>query len=142
MKIRLLPLATAALLFAGGLAQAQKAAPYLERLCNKADETKAQEDKVADHLAAHLKLSDAQKAAFKEFQAARAKANEDVKAKLCGAKPDLSSFKARLELHQKFLEDRLEALKAENPKLIAFYDSLDATQQKLFDELRSKVHGK
>jgi len=39
---------------------------------------------------------------------------------LCATKPDLSSFEGRLGFHQAYLEDRLEAVKSENPKLIAF----------------------
>jgi hypothetical protein len=41
-------------------------------------------------------------------------------AALCASKPDLFSFKARLAFGQSFLEARLAALKAQNPKLVAF----------------------
>ena len=40
---------------------------------------------------------------------------------------------------QSFLEARLEALKAENPKLIAFYNSLDDKQKKTFDAIRERT---
>ncbi len=39
---------------------------------------------------------------------------------------------------QSFLEARLAALKAENPKLIAFYNSLDAHQKEKFDRFRER----
>ena len=35
------------------------------------------------------------------------------------------------------LEARLAALKEENPKLLAFYKSLDAGQKEKFDDFRS-----
>jgi hypothetical protein len=71
---------------------------------------------------------------------ARRKSIEDAKLKLCANKPDLSSFEARLNFGQTFLEPRLIALKAENPKLIAFYNSLDAKQKEKFDRFRER-HG-
>ena len=90
-------------------------------------------------LAEHLKLNDAQKASFKEFQDARTKAVETATTRLCATKPDLSTFEGRLGFHQAFLEDRLEAVKAENPKLIAFYNSLDAEQKTKFDKFREQM---
>ena len=56
-------------------------------------------------------------------------------------KPDLSSFEARLNFGQAFVEARLTALKAENPKLIAFYNSLDTRQKEKFDRFRER-HGR
>src|ERR1700733_7845130 len=99
-------------------------APF-ERLCAEQGGP-SHHAELADRLAEHLDLNDAQKAAFKEFHEARKKSIEDSKASLCANKPDLSSFEARLIFAQTFLEARLTALKAENPKLIAFYNSLDA----------------
>jgi hypothetical protein len=64
---------------------------------------------------------------------------ETATTRLCASKPDLSSFEGRLVFHQAFLEDRLEAVKAENPKLIAFYKSLDADQKAKFDRFRERV---
>ena len=40
---------------------------------------------------------------------------------------------------QSFLEARLDALKAENPKLIAFYNSLDDKQKHRFDRFRARM---
>jgi DNA gyrase/topoisomerase IV subunit B len=67
-----------------------------------------------------------------EFHEARRKSLEDSKAAFCASKPDLSSFEARLAFSEAFLEARLAALKAENPKLIAFSNSLDAKQKEKF----------
>ena len=99
----------------------------------------AHEAKFAEFLAERLKLTDAQKAAFKDFQDARSKAVETATTRLCATKPDLSTFEGRLGFHQSFLEDRLEAVKAENPKLIAFYKSLDAEQKAKFDKFREQM---
>ncbi len=92
--------------------------------------------KMAERLAEYLNLTDAQKAAYKEFVDARTKAVDDVKATLCATKPDLSTFESRLTFHQNMLEARLAALKVENPKLLAFYSSLDAGQKEKFDRFR------
>jgi hypothetical protein len=94
---------------------------------------------LGERLADHLKLNDAQKTAYNEFKAARLKSLEDSKAKLCAKEPDLSSFEERLVFSQTFLEARLDALKAENPKLIAFYNSLDAKQKATFDKFRART---
>jgi hypothetical protein len=94
--------------------------------------------KMAERLAEHLHLTDAQKAAYKEFVDARTKAVDDAKATLCATKPDLSTFESRLTFHQNMLEARLAALKVENPKLLAFYQSLDADQKAKFDEFRDR----
>jgi hypothetical protein len=132
--------------FASAQGQAQpaqqggnEAAAKLERICAPDPERSAREAKFAEHLTKHLLLNDAQQAAFKEFQVARDKAVEAAKTRLCGSKPDLSSFEGHLILHQTFLEDRLEALKAENPKLIAFYNSLDAEQKAKFERIRGQM---
>jgi len=58
---------------------------------------------------------------------------------LCANKPDLSSFEGHLALHQAFLEDRLEAVKAENPKLIAFYNNLNPEQKAKFERIREQM---
>ena len=94
--------------------------------------------KMAERLAEHLNLTDAQKAAYKEFVDARIKAVEDAKAVICATKPDISTFESRLTFHQNMLEARLAALKEENPKLLAFYKSLDADQKEKFDRFRSR----
>lgn len=93
--------------------------------------------KLGERLAKHLNLTDAQKAAYKEFVDARTKAVDDMKTTLCATKPDLSTYDSRLTFHQNMLEARLAALKEENPKLLAFYKSLDADQKEKFDQFRS-----
>jgi Spy/CpxP family protein refolding chaperone len=114
-------------------------APF-ERLCAERNGP-SHHPEMADRIAEYLDLSDTQKAAFKEFHEARRKSLEDSKAALCASKPDLSSFEARLTFGQAFLEARLAALKAENPKLIAFYNSLDTKQKEKFDRFRER-HGR
>lgn len=111
----------------------------VDRVCGPHPEMAAHQAKFADFLAERLSLNDAQKAAFKDFQVARAKAIETATTRLCAKKPDLSSFEARLDFHQAFLEDRLEAVKSENPKLIAFYNSLDAAQKARFEKIRQHI---
>ncbi|MGA2290256.1 Spy/CpxP family protein refolding chaperone [Bradyrhizobium sp.] len=114
-------------------------APF-ERLCAERGGP-SHHPEMADRIAEYLNLSDAQKAAFKEFHEARRQSLEDSKAALCASKPDMSSFEARLNFGQAFIEARLAALKAENPKLIAFYNSLDAKQKEKFDRFRER-HGR
>jgi hypothetical protein len=114
-------------------------ASEFDRICAAHPDRAVHEAKFSEFLAKRLKLSDAQIASFKEFQDARTKAVETATTRLCASKPDLSSFEGRLVFHQAFLEDRLEAVKAENPKLIAFYKSLDADQKAKFDRFRERV---
>jgi len=109
-----------------------------ERLCSEPADS-AKHAKFVDWLTKTLELTDAQKAMFMEFQDAREKSLADSKAKLCANRPDLSTFEARLNFGQSFLEARLDALKAENPKLIAFYNSLDDEQKKTFDAIRERT---
>jgi len=139
LNFSILMVATAALAVAAGPAAAQdgsRHAPF-ERLCAERGGP-SHHPEMADRLADYLNLTDAQKAAFKEFHEARKKSIEDSKAALCANKPDLSSFEARLMFGQSFLEARLAALKSENPKLIAFYNSLDAHQKEKFDRFRER----
>jgi hypothetical protein len=110
-----------------------------ERICAAHPDRAAHEAKFAEFLSSRLKLTDAQKAAFQAFQEARAQSVERATARLCASRPDLATFEGRLGFHQTFLEDRLDAVKAENPKLIAFYKSLDAEQQAKFDKIRQHV---
>lgn len=140
-QVRVLALvaAFAALAAAPGQAQAAQGdhhSALFERLCSHQSDPSAHH-KLGERLADHLNLNDAQKAAYNEFKEARLKSLEDSRAKLCAKEPDLSSFEERLVFTQSFLEARLEALKAENPKLIAFYNSLDDKQKKKFDKFRA-----
>jgi LTXXQ motif family protein len=107
-----------------------------DRICAKPTEH-SHHHKMADRIAKHLNLTDAQKTAYQEFVDARTKAVDDAKADLCATKPELSTFESRLTFHQHMLETRLAALKSENPKLLAFYNSLDAAQKAKFDQFRN-----
>jgi hypothetical protein len=129
-----------AILAAGfGSAQAEKdgdRGSVYDRICSAPTEH-GHHHKLAARLAKHLHLTDAQKAAYKEFVDARTKAVDDAKTTLCATKPDLSTFESRLTFHQNMLEARLAALKEENPKLLAFYKSLDDDQKEKFNRFRS-----
>lgn len=131
-------LVVASALLAAGFGPAQAAkdgGPDYDAIC-AAPTKHGHHHKMADRLAEHLNLTDAQKAAYKEFVDARTKAVDDQKASICATKPDLSTFESRLTFHQNMLESRLAALKVENPKLLAFYNSLDAGQKEKFDRFR------
>jgi len=125
---------------ASSLAMAQDAnndrATRIERICSdsKAADASAREAHVTDRATERLKLTDAQKAAFKDLQDARAKARADFKTALCANKPNLSNLEGKLAFRQTVLEQRLAELKATSPKLLAFYNSLDADQKAKFDE--------
>jgi Spy/CpxP family protein refolding chaperone len=128
-----------AILIAGfGPARAEKDKDHgsvYDRICAAPTEH-GHHHKLGERLAKHLNLTDAQKAAYKDFVDARTKAVDDQKATICASKPDLTTFESRLTFHQTMLEARLAALKEENPKLIAFYKSLDAGQKEKFDNFR------
>jgi hypothetical protein len=86
-----------------------------------------------DRLARRLNLSDPQKAALKDMIDASASADASAKKSLCADKPDLSTAPGRMAFAEKMAETRLAGLKAVEPRLQAFYDSLDAKQKKAFD---------
>jgi hypothetical protein len=115
-----------------GAGSRQKA--YLERLCSEQGEP-AYQGKFAERLAEYLNLTDAQKAAFKDVQDTRAKSRSDWKASICASEPDLSSLEGRLAFRESRLEARLAAVKAEDPKLLAFYNTLDEGQKAKFDKI-------
>jgi LTXXQ motif family protein len=120
-------------------ARAAQDAPHnalFERLCSKQN-NESSHRKIGERLIAQLKLTAAQQTAYNDFQEARLKSVNDAKAKLCAKEPDLSSFEERLNFSQSFMEARLEAMRAENPKLIAFYNSLDDKQKRKFDDFRA-----
>jgi hypothetical protein len=88
----------------------------------------------AGRLARRLNLTDSQKAALKELTDASASADASAKkSPLCGDRPDLSTTPGRMAFARKMAETRLAGLKEVEPKLQAFYDSLDAKQKKAFD---------
>jgi Spy/CpxP family protein refolding chaperone len=135
-NVSALVIASAILAAGFGPAQAEKdRGSVYDRICAAPTEH-GHHHKLGERLAKHLNLTDAQKAAYKEFVDARTKAVDDQKASLCSTKPDLSTFESRLTFHQTMLEARLAALKEENPKLLAFYKSLDDGQKEKFDNFR------
>jgi hypothetical protein len=142
LSISALAVAIAACGSALGPAQAMDGRSEIERVCAPQPDRTAHEGKFAEFLTERLKLSDAQQASFKAFQQAREKALETSTTRLCAKKPDVTSFEGRLLFHQAFLEDRLEAVRAENPKLIEFYNSLDADQKAKFDKIRDHMAGR
>jgi hypothetical protein len=86
-----------------------------------------------DRLARRLNLTDPQKEALKDLTEASASALASTKTALCADKPDLSTTPDRMAFAKKMAETNLAGLKAVEPKLQAFYDSLDAKQKKAFD---------
>ena len=86
-----------------------------------------------DRLARRLNLTDPQKAALKDLTDASASAHASAKKSLCADKPDLSTTPGRLAFAKEMAEASLAGLKGVEPKLQAFYDSLDAKQKKAFD---------
>jgi hypothetical protein len=62
-----------------------------------------------------------------------ASADAAAKKSLCTEKPDLSTTPGRIAFAEKMAEIRLAGLKAIEPKLEAFYDTLDARQKRAFD---------
>ncbi len=110
----------------------------IERMCSdqgKGDKFTEMQAKRADRMAERLKLTDPQKAAFKDLQDARAKARADARAALCANKPDLSSFEKKLEFREAMMQRRLDTLKAITPKMIAFRNTLDDKQKEQFDHV-------
>jgi hypothetical protein len=110
----------------------------IERMCSrlgKSEKFTEMQAKRAERIGEALKLTDAQKAAFKDLQAARATARADQKAALCDSKPDVSSFPKKLAFREAQMQRRLDAFKATTPKLVAFYNSLDDGQKQKFEDL-------
>ncbi len=114
----------------------------IEKMCSDTgmSEKIAEEQAVmAARIGVRLQLTDAQKAAFKDLQDTRAKAHADAKAALCASKPDLSSFEKRIAFRGAMLQRRLDTFKTVEPKLLAFYSSLDDKQKKEFEEMRQHM---
>jgi hypothetical protein len=86
-----------------------------------------------DRLAKRLNLTDAQKAALKDLQDASAASAASAKTALCDAKPDLTTAPGRIAFSEKMTQAQLDGIKAIEPKLDAFYATLDDKQKKAFD---------
>jgi Spy/CpxP family protein refolding chaperone len=87
----------------------------------------------SDRLAKRLNLTDAQKAALKDLEDASAASAASAKTALCAAKPDLATAPGRLAFSEKIAQAQLDGMKAVEPKLQAFYASLDDKQKHAFD---------
>jgi LTXXQ motif family protein len=125
-------LALAGLALAAPQAQAQNAwlaSRMIEGMCN----SKAAPGDESDRLAKRLNLTDAQKAALKDFVDASAASFASTKAAVCGEKPDLATAPGRLAFSERMMQAQLDGMKAIEPKLQAFYDTLDDKQKHAFD---------
>jgi hypothetical protein len=104
----------------------------IDRMCNL-NKQPMDETRGVDRLSRRLNLTDAQKATLKDLVDASAKSQADARTAICADKPNLSTTPARMAFGEKVLEQRLEGMKAVQPKLQAFYDSLDDKQKAAFD---------
>lgn len=92
---------------------------------------------------AKLKLTDAQKPAFKKLSDTLATAHEPMR-KLCtdqAGKQAPTQLPARLEGMQKMLEARTEAMRRAVPAIKEFYGQLTADQQKIADDMMAGRRG-
>jgi LTXXQ motif family protein len=112
-------------------ARAQSAA--LERSMVRAVCSREATPAAGERLARRLSLTDPQKSALRDLTDAFASADASAKKSLCADKPDLSTTPGRMAFAEKMAEIRLAGLKAIEPKLQAFYDTLDARQKRAFD---------
>ena len=125
-------LAFASLAMAAPQAQAQSgwvASRMIEGMCN----SKAEPGDNSDRLAKRLNLTDAQKAALKDFVDASAASFTSTKTAVCDTKPDVATAPGRVAFSEKVMQAQLDGLKAIEPKLQAFYDTLDDKQKHAFD---------
>jgi hypothetical protein len=87
-----------------------------------------------DRLTKRLNLTDAQKAALKDLEDASTASAASAKTALCGdPKPDLATAPGRLAFTEKVAQVQLDGMKAIEPKLQAFYATLDDKQKHAFD---------
>jgi 2-oxo-4-hydroxy-4-carboxy--5-ureidoimidazoline (OHCU) decarboxylase len=121
----------ASLAFATTPARAQSA--WLERDMVSAVCSREAAPAAGERLAGRLNLTDVQKSALKDMTDAFASANASAKKSLCSDKPDLSTMPGQMAFAERMAEIRLAGLKAIEPKLQAFYDTLDARQKRAFN---------
>lgn len=92
---------------------------------------------------ARLKLTDAQKPAFRKLSDTLAAAHEPMR-KLCAdqaGKEVPTQLPARLERMQKLMEARTEAMRRAIPAVKDFYGQLTPDQQKIADTMMHGRHG-
>jgi hypothetical protein len=102
----------------------------MDRLCGA--DVAYRVGQIGDRLAGRLNLTDAEKPGFKDLEDTVTKALTDAKA-MCNQKPDIATVTGRLDFAAANTEARLTAIKAIQPKLGAFYASLDDNQKKILD---------
>src|SRR5215471_8307793 len=128
---------SAILIFLAGLAFATTPAcaqsAWLERDMVRAVCSREASPAAGERLAERLNLTDVQKSALRDMTDAFASANASAKKSPCTDKPDLSTTPGRMAFAERMAEVRLAGLKAIEPKLEAFYDTLDARQKRAFD---------
>jgi LTXXQ motif family protein len=105
------------------------ASKVFEGMCS----SKAAPGDDSDRLAKRLNLTDAQKAALKDFIDASLASFTSTKTAVCETKPDLATAPGRLAFNEQMMQAQLDGLKAIEPKLQAFYDTLDDKQKHAFD---------
>jgi hypothetical protein len=86
-----------------------------------------------DRLVKRLALTDAQKATLKDFEDALNASAASTKTAVCNDKPDLATAPGRLAFTEKVTQAQLDGMKTIEPKLQAFYASLDDKQKHAFD---------
>jgi len=112
-----------------GAQNAWLASKMIEGLCSG----KAPAGDNVDRLAKRLSLSDAQKASLKDLEDASAASAASARTALCSAKPDLATAPGRIAFGEKMAQAQLDGMKAIEPKLQAFYATLDDKQKHAFD---------
>ena len=105
------------------------ASKMIEGMCG----AKAPPGGSVDRLAERLNLTDAQKATLKDLKDAAAASAASTRTALCDVKPDLTTAPSRLAFSEKVTQAQLDGMKAIEPKLQAFYASLDDKQKHAFD---------
>ena len=116
---------------------------WIEHVCSQpidSAEVAEREQHHIDRITERLKLTDKQKALFKDLVDTRAKLRADYKANLCANKPDLSTLEKRLAFTQSWFEKKVADLKTTTPKILTFYNSLDDTQKAEFDGFQQARH--
>jgi hypothetical protein len=113
----------------------------LGRLCNPTTPP-FPADKVAARLTETLKLTDTQKPALKDLTDSIGKAINDTKS-LCQEKPDMTSLPGRAAFAAKRMNVVAAAITSVQPKLEAFYNTLDDKQKAEFNEMHGPrmMHG-
>jgi len=105
-----------------------------EKMC-ASDAKTPDGSKMAALLTKKLNLTDAQKPALADLQAAFAKSHADSRTALCAEKPDFTTVPGRMGFGLKAAEIRLNGAKLVQPKLEAFYNALTDDQKKAFNEM-------